>query len=141
MKLVNIMFYQYGTSDGYAKISQVDLDFDLKYAFFSFMEMMENSPESRTFWKIFNQIISDHGEYPLGADKKPDKQKGKKLNLSHPEIMELFQKETELEVERMSISVSDLEGVTSEEMKQMSWIFDFLPPKKKSKKTEEKTDS
>lgn len=137
MKVLNVMFWQYGTCEGYAKIAKIDMDMDFKYRFFSFTDIMENSSESRIFWKTYNSMINQYGEFPLGDDDEPDESKGKKVSLQLPEFQELFNKETDLEIEKMSISVSDLKEVSYEEMKEMAWIFEYLPPRKVEKEPED----
>ena len=84
-----------------------------KYEIFKLAEILMNGPEGRAFNAAKDELVKTT---------KSDEQ----LSYNHPKVMELMNLETGLELDKITLQVSELPAdFTPEDMMTTSWIIEY----------------
>ena len=123
VKFTNGMLDGFLNNPSFAKLRQLPgLGTEARFKIFRLWELVANSPQMKVLIESKNHIIT---EYNKKQEKVPEAKKTR-LTFDHPEIQELFNLESGLEVAKPVISNSKLSSdFTSFDMTATGWIIQF----------------
>jgi len=117
IRLTNAQVWLLLNSEGMQRIARsLDLDMKTGNAVYSLIHTIQDANETKVLQDTIRRIVQKHGV---------EDERGQKRLMGHPEQIELFEKDSGIEVERFKVSMKQVRLSVADRI-ELEWLIDFV---------------